>query len=111
MDSCVSTLGANTHLGNLSKCGLTGRENGVLGKNTRGSPNKSLWVDQLGKGFSYEKRAKKIIPRVSCSVITSENGKETLVSHFCSLLHLNNILWYLIFWLISWIMIMLFLLG
>jgi len=78
MDSCFSTLGANTHLGNLSKCGLTGRENGVLGKKTRGSPNKSLWVDQLGKGFRYEKRAKKIRPRVSCSVITSDNGKETL---------------------------------
>lgn len=86
MDSCFSTLRANTHLGNSSKCGLTYRDNGFWGEKMRGNLSKGLWVDQLGKGLRFEKRAKKIIPRVSCSVITSGNGKETLVSHFYSLL-------------------------
>lgn len=85
MDSCFSTLRANTHLGNSSKCGLTYRDNGFWGEKMRGNLNKGLWVDQLGKGLRFEKRAKKIKPRVSCSVITSGNGKETLVSHFYSL--------------------------
>ncbi|KAI8554255.1 hypothetical protein RHMOL_Rhmol05G0084100 [Rhododendron molle] len=78
MDSCLSTLRANTHLGNSSKCGLTDRDNGFWGEKMRGNLNKGLWGDQLGKGLRFQKRAKKIKPRVSCSVITSGNGKETL---------------------------------
>ncbi|CAL5332272.1 unnamed protein product [Camellia sinensis] len=35
-------------------------------------------VNQLAKGLRYERKERKIRPSVSCSVITSDNGKETL---------------------------------
>lgn len=46
----------------------------------RGSLDKNSchWVNQLAKGLRYERKERKIRPSVSCSVITSDNGKETL---------------------------------
>ncbi|KAI8020851.1 Squamosa promoter-binding-like protein 15 [Camellia lanceoleosa] len=46
---------------------------GSLKKNSR------HWVNQLAKGLRYERKERKIRPSVSCSIITSDNGKETLV--------------------------------
>ncbi|XP_028102194.1 glucose-1-phosphate adenylyltransferase large subunit 3, chloroplastic-like [Camellia sinensis] len=80
MDSCYATLRANTHLANPSKCGLSHGDNGFWGERMRGSLNKNSrhWVNQLAKGLRYERKERKIRPSVSCSVITSDNGKETL---------------------------------
>ncbi|CAL5400966.1 unnamed protein product [Camellia sinensis] len=80
MDSCCATLRANTHLANPSKCGLSHGDNGFWGERMRGSLNKNSrhWVNQLAKGLRYERKERKIRPSVSCSVITSDNGKETL---------------------------------
>ncbi|KAL7246695.1 hypothetical protein ACSBR2_001743 [Camellia fascicularis] len=80
MDSCCATLRANTHLADPSKCGLSHGDNGFWGERMRGSLNKNSrhWVNQLAKGLRYERKERKIRSSVSCSVITSDNGKETL---------------------------------
>ena len=77
MDYCCSTLKGNTHLLKLSGCdgGLRNGDQGFL----RGSKilNDSVW---LKKNLRVQKRGgSKIKPGVAFSVITSDNGKETLV--------------------------------
>ncbi|XP_052180438.1 glucose-1-phosphate adenylyltransferase large subunit 1-like [Diospyros lotus] len=79
MDSCCATLRANSSLGKLSKRCLGDGDYGFCGEKVRGSlKNNNLWVNQLAKGLSIEKRARNIRPRVSCSVITSDHSEETL---------------------------------
>lgn len=83
MDYCCSTLKGSTHLPKLSGCdgGLRNEDEGFLkGGKIRGSLNDSVWVNHLQKNLSFQKRASKIKnPGVAFSVITSDNGKETLV--------------------------------
>ncbi|KVI01995.1 ADP-glucose pyrophosphorylase, conserved site-containing protein [Cynara cardunculus var. scolymus] len=82
MDYCCSTLKGNTHLPKLSGFdgGLRNVDQGFLkGGMIRGSLNDSVWVNHLQKSLKFHKRVSKITnPGVAFSVITSDNGKETL---------------------------------
>lgn len=80
MDSCCVTFKAKAHLAKASRGGLSNGDNEFWGERIRGSLNNSGWVSQLAKGLKTEKRPRKIKPGVACSVITSNNGKETVVS-------------------------------
>ncbi|KAI3513949.1 hypothetical protein L1887_12197 [Cichorium endivia] len=61
--------------------GLRNWDKGFLrGEKTRGSLNGTVWVNHLHKKLSLQKRHSKITKRgVAYSVITSDNGKETMV--------------------------------
>ncbi|XP_002283855.1 glucose-1-phosphate adenylyltransferase large subunit 1 [Vitis vinifera] len=78
MDSCCVTFKAKAHLAKASRGGLSNGDNEFWGERIRGSLNNSGWVSQLAKGLKTEKRPRKIKPGVACSVITSNNGKETV---------------------------------
>ncbi|KAJ9704757.1 hypothetical protein PVL29_003011 [Vitis rotundifolia] len=78
MDSCCVTLKTKAHLAKASRGGLSNGDNEFWGERMRGSLNNSGWVSQLAKGLKTEKRPRKIKPGVAFSVITSNNGKETV---------------------------------
>lgn len=79
MDYCCSTLKNSTHLVKLSVS--DSRDEGFLrGEKIRGSLNGTVWVNHVQKSLSFQKQASKITkPGVAFNVITSDNGKETLV--------------------------------
>lgn len=78
MDSCCATLKGNTHLGKLRRGGLRNGYEGFCGEKIRWSLNDSVRVNQLTKSLRTQMKLKKIKPGVAFSVITSDNGKETL---------------------------------
>ncbi|KAL7002691.1 Glucose-1-phosphate adenylyltransferase large subunit 1 [Sarracenia purpurea var. burkii] len=78
MDSFRATLRANTHMESVSKFGFSAGSDGFYGERLRGSLNKNLPVNQLAESLRSEKRGRKISHGVSCSILTSDNGKETL---------------------------------
>ncbi|KAJ9551706.1 hypothetical protein OSB04_015751 [Centaurea solstitialis] len=77
MDYCCSTLNASTHLPKLSN----GCDGGGLRNGDQGFLGGGKMVNHLQKNLRFQKRgARKITkPGVAYSVITSDNGKETLV--------------------------------
>ncbi|KAK2966008.1 hypothetical protein RJ640_016395 [Escallonia rubra] len=80
MDSCFASPKVNTHVGQFSRGGISNGDDGFLGQRIKGGPNNSVWVNQFAKRLSFEKRARKtkINPGVAYSVITTDNGTETL---------------------------------
>ncbi|PSS19143.1 Glucose-1-phosphate adenylyltransferase large subunit like [Actinidia chinensis var. chinensis] len=78
MDTFCGALGPKTHLGKVRKDCLNDGESGFWRERMRESMKNNLRVDQLGKSLRSERRARKIRPGVSCSVITTDHGKETL---------------------------------
>lgn len=88
MDTSFATLKSTAHLATVTKGGgLTNGEDGIFGERIRGSLNGNVWVNQLAKSLKLdEKRKHKFKPGVASSVITTENGKETLVSSFYSII-------------------------
>lgn len=73
-------LKSTAHLGRVSKGGFENGEKEFLGEQIRGSlNNNNLRVNNLSKSLKLEKKESKIKPGVAFSVITTENGKETLV--------------------------------
>lgn len=80
MDTCFVALKSTAHLGRVSKGGFENGEKEFLGEQIRGSlNNNNLRVNNLSKSLKLEKKESKIKPGVAFSVITTENGKETLV--------------------------------
>lgn len=76
MDSCSAAL-------NVSKGGFVSNGNNrFFGERIRGSLNRNDWSNGIEKSLKFEKRARKIKPGVSFSVLTSNNGIETMVSTF-----------------------------
>ncbi|XP_009621409.1 glucose-1-phosphate adenylyltransferase large subunit 1 [Nicotiana tomentosiformis] len=79
MDTCCVALKSTAHLGRVSKGGFENGEKEFLGEQIRGSlNNNNLRVNNLSKSLKLEKKESKIKPGVAFSVITTENGKETL---------------------------------
>ncbi|KAM7475018.1 hypothetical protein LguiB_022261 [Lonicera macranthoides] len=75
MDSCCVKLKPTTRLIKLSN-----GDDGFWGERIRGSLiNKSVLVNQMGKGFRVDQRLKKINfrPGVACSVSTTDTTRET----------------------------------
>ena len=64
MNFCYMTLKANTHVEKASKGGF----------------NNNVWVNQLAKSFKIDKSFNRLKPAVAFSVLTSGNGKETVIS-------------------------------
>ena len=80
MDSCCVAVKTKAPLAKASRGGLSDGDNDFWGERIRGSLNNSGWVSQLAKGLKAEKRPRKIKAGVAFSVITTNNGTETLVS-------------------------------
>ncbi|KAL7585901.1 hypothetical protein Lser_V15G45740 [Lactuca serriola] len=83
MDYCCSTPKNSTHLPKLSggDGGLRNCDDGFLrGEKIRGNINDTVWANHLRKKLSFQKRNSKTKkPGVAFSVLTSDNGKETMV--------------------------------
>lgn len=83
MDYCCSTPKNSTHLPKLSggDGGVRYCDDGFLrGEKIRGSINDTVWANHLRKKLSFQKRNSKTTkPGVAFSVLTSDNGKETMV--------------------------------
>ncbi|KAI3752051.1 hypothetical protein L2E82_23172 [Cichorium intybus] len=82
MYCCCSTPKNSAQLPKLNGAdgGLRNWDEGFLrGEKIRGSLNGTVWVNHLRKKLSLQKRQSKITkPGVAYSVITSDNGKETM---------------------------------
>ncbi|KAI3721262.1 hypothetical protein L2E82_32268 [Cichorium intybus] len=82
MYCCCSTPKNSAQLPKLNggDGGLRNWDEGFLrGEKIRGSLNGTVWVNHLRKKLSLQKRQSKITkPGVAYSVITSDNGKETM---------------------------------
>jgi len=80
MDFCCATLKANTHVAKASKGGFNNGDKDFWGERIRGSFNNSVWVNQLAKSLKVDKSVNKFKPGVAFSILTSSNGRETVVS-------------------------------
>ena len=80
MDSCYATLKANTHVAKATKGGFNNRDKEFWGERIRGSFNNSVWANQFAKRFKVDKSVKKFKPGVAYSILTSSNGRDTVVS-------------------------------
>lgn len=78
MDSCCAALKASTQLGKVSKGFISNGDDGFRGERIRGSLNNNGWSNQLSKSLKIEKRVRKIKPGAVFSILTSDNGTETL---------------------------------
>ncbi|XP_071730003.1 glucose-1-phosphate adenylyltransferase large subunit 1-like isoform X1 [Rutidosis leptorrhynchoides] len=77
MDYCCSTLKNSTKLVKLS---VNGDEGFLRGEKIRWSLNGNVWVNRVQKSLNFQKQTSKITKLgVAFNVITSDNGKETLV--------------------------------
>lgn len=71
MDSCSAAL-------NVSKSFVGKGDNRFFGERIRGSLNRNNWSNCIEKSLKFGKRVRKIKPGVSFSVLTSNNGVETM---------------------------------
>ncbi|GAB2291276.1 Glucose-1-phosphate adenylyltransferase large subunit 1 [Dionaea muscipula] len=80
MDSicCCATLRANTHFPRVGKFGLVEGENGSRGEKVRASVKGNGWINGLSRSLSTDQMAWRIKPRLAYSVMTSDNGRETI---------------------------------
>lgn len=79
MDSCCVVLRANTPVAKASKGGFNNGDTEFWGERIRGSFN-NIWVNQFAKSLKVDKSVNKFTPGVAFAVLTSNNGKETVVS-------------------------------
>ncbi|KAL3515150.1 hypothetical protein ACH5RR_022052 [Cinchona calisaya] len=80
MDSTFANLKSRIHLGIVTKSGgITNGEDGIFGERIRGSLKGNVWINQLSKSLKFdEKKKHKFKLGAVSSVITTENGKETV---------------------------------
>ena len=76
MDFCYMTLKANTHVEKASKSGF----------------NNNVWVNQLAKSFKIDKSVNRLKLVVAFSVLTLDNGKETVIRKYNQFLYFMIIL-------------------
>lgn len=83
LETCFGTLKSTTHMAIATRGGFTNGEDGILAERIRGILNGNVWVNQFAKSLKLDERKKhKFKPGVAFSVITTDNGKEALVSSF-----------------------------
>lgn len=82
MDLCCVTLKTSTSLANVSRGFVNNGDNGFWGERIRGSLNSNHWSNQLARSLKFEKTVRTIKPGAAFSVLTSDNGTDTLVSKF-----------------------------
>ncbi|KAL8096944.1 hypothetical protein AgCh_030141 [Apium graveolens] len=71
MDSCSAAL-------NVGKCFVSNGDNGFFGERIRGSFDRNEWSNCFEKCLKFGNRVRKIKPGVCFSVLTSNNGVETM---------------------------------
>ncbi|GAA0145486.1 nucleotidyltransferase [Lithospermum erythrorhizon] len=78
MTTSFTSLNSTTYFPTVSRGGDSGGDNLFLGEKIRLGLNNCVWINQLNKSLKVEKKGKNIKSGVAFSVITTENGRETL---------------------------------
>lgn len=78
MATSFTSLKSTIQFSSVSKGGFSDGNNLFLGEKVRGVSTNCDWINQLKKNRKVEKKGKNIKAGVAFSVITTENGRETL---------------------------------
>ncbi|GAB2252789.1 hypothetical protein Droror1_Dr00005636 [Drosera rotundifolia] len=79
MDSCLANMGTKTHFPIAGKMGFGNGESGFGVENGRGNvKGKGLMINGLSRSLRADTRVRGIRPGVISSVMTSDNGRDTI---------------------------------